>query len=182
MINTSFIIFKTLILVDILIILISIIFFDTKVLWNTQMGFITSALVMVASLMAYRRMVRTRVEHNVVTYDDSKDVIDQLEDPYDLYSEDVIVEEEKDLVEVVKEERRKLKDGRSLVQTLKDTKAALSVYRLGAYAMLILGFLYLNRQGLLHIPSYIVALGIPPIVIVVLLLREKETQTEDTLQ
>lgn len=166
----------TLVTVDALLLLVSIIFFDMKVLYNTQIGFISAALVMIASMISYRRMINTRVEHNIITIDDSKDVIDHLEDPYDLYSEDVI-EEEKDLVEVVKEERKKLKDSRSLYQTLKDTKAALSVYRLGAYAVLVLGFLYLNRQELLHIPSYILALGIPPVIIVTLLLREKETHS-----
>ncbi len=175
MTSTSLKIFKTLVIIDIILILVSVILFDMKVLWNTQIGFITSSLVMVASLIAYRRMVNTRVEHNIITIDDSKDVIDELEDPYDLYSEEVVEEEAKDLVETVKEEKQKLKENRrTLVQTLKDTKAALSVYRLGAYAVLILGFLYLNRQGLLHIPSYILALGIPPVIIVVMLLREKD--------
>ena len=166
-------IFKTLAIVDIVLILIVVAFFDVKHLYALQIGFISSSLVMFASLAAYKRMVDARVEHDVITYDDSKDVIDQLEDPYDLYSEEV-VEEEKDLVEVVKEERKKLKDSRSLYQILKDTKAALSIYRLGAYAVLILGFLYLNRHGLLHIPTYIVALGLPSIIIVIILIREKD--------
>jgi uncharacterized Ntn-hydrolase superfamily protein len=52
-------------------------------------------------------MVDARVEHGIITIDDSKDVIDKLEDPYDLYSEEVIEEEEKSLVEVVKDERKK---------------------------------------------------------------------------
>jgi len=178
MTSTSLKILKTLVVVDIIVIIASVIFFDIKVLWNTQMGFITSSLVMVASLIAYRRMVNTRVEHNIITVDDSKDVIDQLEDPYDLYSEEVVQEEDKDLVETVKEEKKKLKESRrTLVQTLKDTKAALSVYRLGAYAVLILGFLYLNRHGLLHIPSYILALGLPPVIIVLMLLKEKEAHS-----
>lgn len=180
MTNTSLNILKTLVTVNIILIFIIIIFFDIKYLYALEIGFVSSSLVMFASLAAYKRMVDTRVEHNIITLDDSKDVIDKLEDPYDLYSKDV-VEEEKDLVEVVKDERKKLKDSRSLYQILKDTKAALSVYRLGAYAVLILGFLYLNRQGLLHIPTYIVALGLPPIIIVILLLKEKEIQTEDTL-
>ncbi len=181
MTSTNLKILKTLLVVDILLIAVSFIFFDMKVLYNTQIGFISATLVMIASMISYRRMVNTRVEHNIITVDDSKDVIDQLEDPYDLYSEevleDVIEEEEKDLVEVVKEERKKLKDSRSLYQTLKDTKAALSIYRLAAYAVLILGFLYLNRQGLLYIPAYIIALGIPPVIIVTLLLKEKETHS-----
>jgi hypothetical protein len=167
-------ILKTLVVVDIIIILISIILFDIKVLWNTQIGFISASLVMLASMKSYQRMVDARVEHGIITIDDSKDVIDQLEDPYDLYSEDVIEEEEKPLVEVVKDERKKLKDGRSLTQILKDTKAALSVYRLGAYAILILGFLYLNRHELLHIPSYILALSVPMLVVVYILISSKE--------
>lgn len=173
--NHTLKILKTLVIVDIVIILISVIFFDIKILYNTQIGFISATLVMIASMISYRRMVNARVEHNVITMDDSKDVIDKLEDPYDLYSEEVVEEEEKDLVETIKEEKKKLKENRrTLYQTLKDTKAALSVYRLGAYAVLVLGFLYLNRHGLLHIPSYILALSIPPMVIVILLMMNKE--------
>ncbi len=164
---------------DVLLLFISIIFFDIKVLYSTQIGYITSSLVMIASIVSHRRMVNARVKHNIVTMDDSKDVIDKLEDPYDLYSEDEVVEE-KSLAETVKEEKKKLKQNRRTVyQTLKDTKAALSIYRLGAYALLILGFLYLNRQGLLHIPSYIISLGIPSVILVWVLLKEKENQTQD---
>jgi len=170
-------ILKALLLTDLLLAVISLIFFDIKVLYNTQVGFISSTLVMFASIISYRRMVNTRVEHNIITVDDSKDVIDQLEDPYDLYSEEVVESDEPDLVETVKEEQEekdKLKNnGRTLYQTLKDTKAALSVYRLGAYVLLILGFLYLNRHELLHIPSYIVALGLPSLIIAVMLLRKE---------
>ena len=180
MTSTSLKILKTLVVIDIIIILVSVIFFDIKILYNTQFGFISATLVMIASMISYRRMVNTRVEHNVITYDDSKDVIDKLEDPHDLYSEEVVEEEEKDLVETVKEEKKKLKENRrTLYQTLKDTKAALSVYRLGAYAVLVLGFLYLNRHGLLHIPSYILALSIPPMVIVIVLMMNKENHSQD---
>lgn len=169
-----------LVAVDLLLVAVSVIFFDMKVLYNTQIGYITSTLVMVASILSYRRMVNARVEHNIITMDDSKDVIDKLEDPYDLYSEDAVDEEEKDFVETVKEEKKKLKENRrSVYQTIKDTKAALSIYRLGAYAVLILGFLYLNRQGLLHIPSYIISLGLPSVILVWVLLREKENHSQD---
>ncbi|MEA3434270.1 MAG: hypothetical protein U9R13_06770 [Campylobacterota bacterium] len=176
-INTKLL--KTLIVVDIIIILLSVIFFDIKILYNTQVGFISATLVMIASMISYRRMVNTAVEHNVITMDDSKDVIDKIEDPYDLYSEEV-VEEEKDLVETVKEERKRVKKNkRTLSQTIKDSKAVFSFYRLGAYAVLVLGFLYLNRHDLLHIPSYILALSIPPMVIVITILMNKENHSED---
>lgn len=174
-----------LVISDILLIAVSLIFFDIKVLWNTQIGFISATLVMIASMISYRRMVNARVEHNVITMDDSKDVIDKLEDPYDLYSEEVKDDEndEKEFAEVVKEEKKKLKENkRTLFQVLKDTKAALSIYRLGAYGVLILGFLYLNRHGLLHISSYIVALGLPPVIIVTILIKNKENHSQDTIK
>ena len=174
-----------LVVVDILVAVASMIFFDINVLLNTQIGFISSTLVMIASMLSYRRMVNARVEHNVITMDDSKDVIDKLEDPYDLYSEEVKEEESDDrkFAEVVKEEKKKLKENkRTLFQVLKDTKAAFSLYRLGAYAVLILGFLYLNRHALLYIPSYIVALSIPPVIIVIILIRNKENHSQDTIK
>ena len=175
----------TLILADLIILGVTLLFFDIEILWNTQIGFISSTLIMIASMISYRRMVNARVEHNIITVDDSKDVIDKLEDPYDLYSEEIKEEEcdKKAFSEVVKEEKKKLKENkRTLFQILKDTKAALSVYRLSAYAVLILGFLYLNRHGLLHIPSYIVALSIPPVIIVAILLSNKETHSQDRVE
>jgi len=175
--STSFKLLKSLFIADMILLVLSFVFFDSTVVWNAQIGFISSSLVMIASFLSYRRMVNTRVEHNIITIDDSKDVIDKLEDPHDLYSEEVIEEKENDLVATVKEEKRRLKENkRSLFETLKDTKAALSVYRLGAYIVLILGFLYLQRHEMLYIPAYIVALGIPPIIIVIVLLQEKEKE------
>ncbi len=174
-----------LVISDLLLAAVAVIFFDIKVLWNTQIGFISATLVMIASMISYRRMVNARVEHNVITMDDSKDVIDKLEDPYDLYSEEVKEDEndEKEFAEVVKEEKKKLKENkRTLFQVLKDTKAALSVYRLAAYAVLILGFLWLNRHGLLHIPSYIIALSLPPLIIVTILIRNKENHSQDSIE
>lgn len=169
-------ILTVLISVDILLLLIALIFFDIKVLYSTQIGYITSTLVMVASIVSYRRMVNARVKEKIITMDDTRDTIDKLEDPYDLYSEDV-VDDEKSLSEMVKEEKKKLKKSRrSLYQTLRDTKAALSIYRLSSYALLIIGFLYLNRQQLLHIPAYIIALGIPSVILVWILIKEKEQE------
>jgi len=177
-------ILKVLIFVDLVLFLTSL-FLGGKI-WvlNTQIGFISATLIMIASVISYRRMVNTRVEHGIITMDDSKDVIDKLEDPYDLYSEEIIEEEqEEDLATVVKEEKKKLKEKRrSLGQTLKDTKAALSVYRLAAYGVLILGFMYLNRQGMLHIPSYLLALSLPPMIIVIMLVTQKENHSQDSVK
>ena len=167
-----------LITVDILLFAMAVIFFDIKVIYSTQIGYISSTMVMIASIISYRRMVHARVKEQIITMDDSRDTIDKLEDPYDLYSEDV-VDEEQEFSETVKEEKKKLKQKRrSLYETIRDTKAALSVYRLSSYALLIIGFMYLNRQQLLHIPAYIIALGIPSVILVWVLIKEKEQENQ----
>lgn len=170
----SFKIIKILFIVNIVLIILEFFIFDMKYIFPLEIGFISSSLIILASLKSYKTMVNTRIEYNIITLDDDRDELDKLEDPYDLYSDDNILEEEKDLVEVVKEERAKLKSGRSILQVIKDTKPAISFLRLGAYIVLILGFFYLNRHNLLHIPTYIIALGIPSIVTVFVLVFENK--------
>jgi len=163
-----------LVIVDIVIIAVSLLF-GTKVLYNTQIGFISSSLVMFGSMFGYKKMIDTRVEYDIITTDIDKDVIEKLEDPYDLYSP---TQEEpiEDVAKAIKEEKARLKaNKRGLFQTLKDTKASLSIYRLSAYALLVLGFMYLNRHSLLDIPSYIISLGIPSIVVATFMMIHKIT-------
>ena len=183
MTKTSISILKALVIVDIVIILISVIFFDIKILWNTQIGFISASLVMLASMKSYQRMVDARVELNIITIDDTRDTIDKLEDEHDLYSEDIVEDESVDMLDAVKNEKSRMqKNKRTLSETIRDTKAALSLNRIGAYIVLILGFFYLNRHELLMVPLYILALSVPMLVVVFVLLSNKENQTEDTLQ
>lgn len=140
---------------------------------NTQIGFITSTLVMFGSILSYRSMVQGRLNVGAIP-DDNRDTIEKLEDPYDLYSEEQKEDEHKTLQEVVKEERQNLKKHRrSFWQTTKDSKASLSFYRLGAYALLIFGFFYLNNNQLLDISSYLFSLIVPPVVIVIMLMHNK---------
>ena len=139
---------------------------------NSQIGFITSSLVMIASIISYRNMVKSRVDAGIVVSVDNRDTIEKIEDPYDLYSQDV-VEDNKPMSEIVKEEKAKLKKNRrSIWQVTKDSKPALSFYRLGAYTLLILGFFYLNNTHKLDITSYLFALSIPPIIVIITLIRK----------
>jgi len=169
-------ILKALAIVDSVVILLSIIFFDIKMLWNTQIGFISASLVMLASMKSYKRMVDARVEHNIITIDDTRDTIDKLEDEHDLYSEEIVEDETVEMYDAIKDEKARMKSNRrSLGETLRDTKAALSLNRIGAYVVLILGFFYLNRHSLLMTPIYILALTVPMLVVVFVLLSNKES-------
>ena len=162
-----------LIIVDLIIISITFLFGEENWLINTQMGFIPSALVMFGSMLSYQSMVKGRLAVGTIP-DDKRDTLDKLEDPYELYDDEVKnSNSEKTLVEVVKEEREKLKKSRrSIWQTTKDSKASFSFYRLGSYIILIFGFFYLNSNHLLDIPIYLLSLAIPTIVIVIVLIRK----------
>lgn len=178
--NTLFVrALKILLLADAVLIALSIIFFDIKVLYSTQIAFITSTLVILGSLFSYHRMVNSRVEYNIISEEDERDLLDKLDDPHDLYSEEIVDDPDEDLKDAIHKEKRKLRENRrSLFEVLKDTSAALSLYRLGAYFLLFIGFLYLNRNGLLHVPSYLIGLGIPIVAIVVTLLNNKIDKKE----
>ena len=163
--------------IDLLLFILAYLFTDKVWLVNSQIAFISSSFVMLASMYSYQKMVNKGVKAGVVT-DDGRDTLDKLEDPYDLYDEqnesiDNKVEE-RELVDVVKEERANLKKNkRSIWETTKDAKASFSFYRLSAYAILVLGFFYLNSNDLLTLVPYLTCLSLPPILMVVVLLRNR---------
>jgi len=144
-------------------------------LMNTQIGFISSSLIMFASIISYRNMVKNRVDLGMVIAEDNRDTIDKIEDPYDIFTEDEREDNsQKSFKDIVQEEKDQLKKSkRSIWQVTKDSKAALSFYRLGAYLLLILGFFYLNNNKLLDIGSYLFSLSLPPIIVVIMLMRQK---------
>ena len=137
---------------------------------NAQVAFLSSSLIMLASMKSYKNMVSNALAAGAVT-DDGRDTLDKLEDPYDLYDEVEKLDEEKSLVDVVKEERANLKKGRrSIWETTKDAKASFSFYRLSAYAILVLGFFYLNGNQMLELIPYLSFLAIPLFVVVFMLM------------
>ena len=142
---------------------------------NSQVAFISSSLVMFASMLSYQQMVQKGIKAGAVR-DDGRDTLDKLEDPYDLYDEkDETLEKEKSLKEVVIEERENLKKSRrSIWETTKDAKASFSFYRLFAYASLVLGFFYLNSNQLLELFPYLLFLSFPPVVMVFVLMTNRE--------
>ena len=165
---------NTLLIVDIGIVIFC--FLSEERIWlvNSQIGFISSSLVMFASIISYQNMVNSRVDAGIVVAEDNRDTIEKIEDPYDLYSEDE-PRDEKSMQDVVKEERERVKKNRrSVWQVTKDSRAALSFYRLGAYALLIMGFFYLDNNEIMNIPAYLTALALPPVIVVITLMSQND--------
>jgi len=163
-----------LVVMDFLIVITLYFFGEVNWLINSQIAFITSSMVMLASMKSYKNMVDGRLNVGSIL-DDERDTLEKLEDPYDLYDEEKIVDKEKTLVEVVKEERANLKKSRrSVWETTKDAKPAFSFYRLAAYVVLIFGFFYLNTNKLLLIMPYLIFLSIPIVIIVIFLMKNMD--------
>lgn len=108
------------------------------------------------SLYAYRNMIRTRTLD--VEIGDSKDIIDMMDDPYDIYEEDREGEVQ-DIKELIKEEKAKQKQN-IIENTTKNSAAWVSVYRLLPYAFLVLGFLGLQNNHSLELLPYLTGLGV----------------------
>lgn len=176
-------ILNTLLAIDIGILIFCILSGNRNWLYTTQIGFFTSAVVIAASMASYRRMIEKRLEYGAVPMEDDREELDKIDDPYDLYSDDTIPKEKElskeEFVEVVAEEKAAQKaNRRSISEVFKDSRAFLSFYRLGAYALLILGFFYLNRHEYLDITAYFFALSMPPVIVVIMLMREGKSNTE----
>lgn len=164
-----------LLLIDLLLAVVIYLWQGQIWLINAQVAFFSSSLIMLASMQSHKNMVSKALKAGAVT-DDGRDTLDKLEDPYDLYDEQVHEEnkEEKKLVDVVKEERANLKKSRrSIWETSKDAKASFSFYRLGAYCLLVLGFFYLNSRELLLLIPYLTFLAIPLFIVVFSLIENQ---------
>ena len=134
---------------------------------SMQVGFFSSLLVVAASFGSYRRMVRRRLEAGMAAPED-RDVIDRMEDPYGLDDDESgETEEERNLREIVRDEKARLKKARrSPAQAARDAVPAFSLWRLGAYALLVAGFFFLQGRGILVLAAYLPALALPIVVTV----------------
>ena len=167
--------FKWFIGAEVLLVILPFVLGRYDWLLNAQIAFISSSLVLGASAFSYSQMVYSRLESGSAIPEGDRDALDKIEDPYDLYEEEMPTEVTAALKDTISEEKQRMKQHRrSLVQVLRDSKASLSFMRLGAYLLLFVGFFYLSKNQLLHIPSYLLGLALPIVVTLVILMTKKE--------
>ncbi|MBD3805576.1 MAG: hypothetical protein IE879_00515 [Sulfuricurvum sp.] len=126
---------------------------------NFVVAMFTSMAIVMGSLYSYRNMIMKRVER--ADPEDNKDLIDMMDDPYDLYEEER-EQEITDIKQMIKEEKARQKTN-IIKNTTQNSSAWVSVYRLIPYAILILGFITLENNHALEVLPYMVGLaaGIP---------------------
>lgn len=148
---------KTLIFLIFLQTAIALLLFISKTVFASfEVALLSGAVIIMGSLYAYRNMIRARTLD--VEIGDSKDVIDMMDDPYDLYEEEREGEVQ-DIKELIKEEKAKQKQN-IIENTTKNSAAWVSVYRLLPYAFLVLGFLGLQNNHSLVLLPYLTGLGV----------------------
>ena len=138
-------------------------------LLNTQVAFISSLIISIATFLSYKRNVSKRLEN--IDYDASlnnndRDKIDDIEDPYDLYSENEINEQTEftaeEIKEIIKDEKSKIKQN-SLKNTFLSAPSFISLYRIAGYLILVVGFFILNNNELFQAIPYLIGLFIVPL-------------------
>ena len=120
-----------------------------------EIALISGILITSGSLYAYRNMIRSRA--SMADIEDNKDIIDTMDDPYDLYDEER-ENEITDIKAMIKEEKARQKQ-HIVENTVKNSSAWVSAYRLIPYAFLILGFIGLQNNHLMQLLPYMTGLA-----------------------
>jgi hypothetical protein len=156
---------KVFLIVDFAVIVFCIISSNYIWLLNTQVAFISTVIITVGSFLGYKKNIEKRVENSTdeMLISEDRDKIDEIDDPFDLYSE-IKQAEEKELTTeeikiILKEEKAKVKRN-SLKNTFFSASGFASIYRIIGYVSLVLGFFILNNNGLFDVYSYLAGLFI----------------------
>ncbi len=147
---------KTFFILIFLQVIIALLLFISKAFFvSFEVALLSGSLITMGSLYAYRNMIQARTQN--VDIEDNKDVIDMMDDPYDLYEEERKSEVD-DIKAMIKEEKVRQKH-QVVKNTVKNGAAWVSVYRLLPYAFLVLGFLGLQNNHLMQLLPYMVGLA-----------------------
>lgn len=156
-------IFKIFAVVNIVSSLAIIFFFDFVFLLNIQVAFFSSLFIVVGSFIGYKNNIIKQSE--ILANTNNRDIIDDMEDKFDLYGE--INENEltqDDIKTILEDEKKKISMKDSFFNTIKNLNSLASMYRIFGYLFLVLGFFYLNNNHFLNPIVYLCGFLIVPIM------------------
>jgi len=167
-------IINTLLIVDIGIVLFCYLAGQRDWFINSQIAYSSSLVVVMASIYSYAQMVKTGVENEAATTS-TDELLDKIEDPHGVFDEDDKVQVQDDAQDQDDKDQEKI----STIEAMKKNKAYVSFYRIGAYAILVLGFLYLQNVKIFHMPSYMFGLFLSPMLIAVVFYWNSKTSKDN---
>lgn len=177
---------KVFIIIDLCLILYASIFENVYWLLNTQVAFLASVFITVASFLSYKKNISNRLKNfdtTIQTKVEDRDKIDEIDDPYDLYSEDIepIPQEEltpQKIKEIIQAEKKKVTKN-SFKNTIFSAGGFVSIYRVIGYASLIFGFFALNNNKIFLPIPFIIGLSVVPLGVLFakVILKSEEDQS-----
>ena len=160
---------KVFILVDLCLIILSVALYDLIWFLNSQVAFIGSLSVTIASFLSYKKNIQNRLSNfdtSKHSMTEDRDKIDEIDDPYDLYSEyEEIPEEEltpEKIKEIIDAQKKNVKKN-SFKNTIFSATGFASIYRIVGYSFLIFGFFALNNNKLFLPIPFLIGLGVVPL-------------------
>ena len=142
------------------LIILGTLFFGKDFFVNFEVAFLTSILILQGSMYSYSKLVKQRVASGAFHDEDD---LKKIDDPYDLYNEDheeVIDDENFDLKEYIKEEKKQIKSKGAIKNSLSASPAMVSLFRIIPYVFLVFGFIGLKNNHLLQLLPYLSGLGV----------------------
>ena len=159
---------KVFILLDLCIAIYALVFQNNLWFLNSQVAFISSLFITIATFLSYKRNIQHRISNLDLSQSndlEQRDKIDEIDDPYDLYTEYEEIPENELTAEKIKEiinyEKSKVKKN-TFKNTLFSAGGFLSIYRILGYGVLVFGFFALNNNGIFLPLAFILGLGIVP--------------------
>ncbi|WP_457560219.1 hypothetical protein [Caminibacter sp.] len=122
-------------------------------LYNTQIAFFSTALIVLGSFIGYSNMVKAQIQNGNI----GEDILKKYEDPYDLDDE----EDEIDLKKIKEYKKKKLKWYEAILFSF---KGGFNLIRILGYIALIAGFLWLKNKGIFDTVSFLFGVSIVPTV------------------
>ncbi|WP_323668677.1 hypothetical protein [Aliarcobacter butzleri] len=170
---------KVFIFLDLCIFIYALVFQNKLWLLNTQIAFISSLFITIASFVSYKKNIQNRLsnfDYSKISKGEDRDKIDEIDDPYDLYTEyEEIPENEltaEKIKEIINDEKSKVKRN-SVKNTIFSASGFLSIYRIFGYTILIFGFFVLNNNKIFMPIAFIIGLGIVPFGVLISKLIKK---------
>jgi hypothetical protein len=126
-------------------------------------AFVTTTIVLIFSRISYKRFVEKRCQNQQETVLE-QDTLDKIEDPFDLYSDEVKEEDKSKKLDKVLAKSK---------EVIKTYPAFFSLLRLSGYVIFILGFFYLQDNNLLIISNYLIGVTVSFILQIILIQTKK---------
>lgn len=160
---------------DLIFVLYFIFIDDYLSLLNSQIGALAAMSVAVGSFLGYKSSVNEQVKKLDGCEVEQRDIIDKIEDNYELFDDEEINYNEiteEEAKNIYKEERDKLKKSSKIKNIALTFKGIFSPFRLIGYFLLVLGFFWLEGNGHLKILPFILGLSILPVSSIILAFRK----------